>query len=52
MHRRTGQVNTDRKRKKKLTHEKKISCAASFLLVISIQNTYGSVLRNRSWKKI
>ena len=52
VHRRTGQVNTDRKRKKKLTHEKKISCAASFLLVISIQNTYGSVLRNRSWKKI
>ena len=31
---------------------KENSCAASFLLVISIQNTYGSVLRNRSWKKI
>lgn len=35
MHRRTGQVNTDRKRKKKLTHEKKIRVQLLFCWLLA-----------------
>ncbi len=35
VHRRTGQVNTDRKRKKKLTHEKKIRVQLLFCWLLA-----------------
>jgi len=35
VHRRTGQVNTDRKRKKKLTHEKEIRVQLLFCWLLA-----------------